>query len=164
MKILICLIIALTLSGCGFTPMLATDESESDQTGGARLLVNTQKGSNGYLCDQLRKRLKRNLNNLELDSKYKIIVTLNESSGSIAYAADATASRSMERLSANIIINKDGNLVHSTTVNTITSYSQNANDEFMNQSAQTGAKERLLESLVLDITREIHHFAKTYKE
>jgi hypothetical protein len=43
----------------------------------------------------------------------------------------------------------------------VTSYSQNTNDEFVNQSASEGARERLIEAMTIDISREIQRFVKT---
>jgi len=161
MKTTALIITALLLSGCDFTPLMEKVDDQSVQSG-ARLVVESHnKNGNSYLLHQLRQRLKRSLIGLNLDNSYKIFVRLSEESGSVAYAADATASRSMDRLSAQLIINKNSQTVFETKLNAVTSYSQNVNDEFVNQSAQTGAKERLLETLSIDIVRELNRFAKT---
>ena len=160
MKNLSFILTSLTLTGCSFTPLL--EKNDVDQANGAKLIVESQsKNGNSYLLHQLRQRLRKQLAGLELNESYKIFVRLSEESGSVAYAADATASRAMDRLAAQLLINKDGQTVFETTLNAVTSYSQNVNDEFVNQSARTGAKERLIESLNIDIAREIHRFVKT---
>jgi hypothetical protein len=160
MKNLSFILILLALTGCSFTPLL--EKNDVNQSNGAKLIVeNKSKNGNSYLLHQLRQRLRKQLAGLALNENYKIFVRLNEESGSVAYAADATASRAMDRLSAQLIINKDDQTVFETTLNVVTSYSQNVNDEFVNQSARTGAKERLIESLNIDIVREIHKFVKT---
>jgi hypothetical protein len=161
MKSIFLVIFLLMLSSCSFTPLLEKDDSQSTQSGAKLVVGSKSKNGTSYLVHQLRQRLKRSLTGLNLDNSYKIFVRLNEESGSVAYAADATASRSMDRLSVQLIINKDSQAVFETTLNAVTSYSQNVNDEFVNQSAQLGAKERLIETLSTDIARELHRFAKT---
>lgn len=149
------------LSACGFSPMLSNNDSvNSISEEGARLLVTSKSNANSYVVHHLKQKLKRTLINTGLSKEYKILVTVDEDSGSIAYAADATCSRSVNKLSAELIINKNSQPVFETKLNALTSFSQNANDEFMNQSAQSGAKERLIESLNIDISREVFKFAK----
>lgn len=160
MKNLSFILVSLALTGCSFTPLL--EKNDVNQSTGAKLIVENQsKNGNSYLLHQLRQRLRKQLTGLALNENYKIFVRLNEASGSVAYAGDATASRAMDRLSAQLIINKNDQTVFETTLNAVTSYSQNVNDEFVNQSARTGAQERLIESLNIDIAREIHKFVKT---
>lgn len=153
-------LIFFMLTSCGFTPMLAHgDNIES----GSRLVVeSTSKEGSSYTVQMMRQRLKNILSDLNLDSTYKTHVRLSEESGNLAYAADATATRSMMRMIAQIIISCDGRAIYETKCASVTSYSQNANDEFANQSASEGARERLIEALSLDINREMHQFAKTH--
>lgn len=161
MKTIALIVTALLLSGCGFTPLMEKTDDQAIQSGAKLIVESTNKNGTSYLLHQLRQRLKRSLTGLNLDNSYKIFVRLTEESGSVAYATDATASRSMDRLSVQLMINKNSQTIFETKLNAVTSYSQNVNDEFVNQSAQTGAKERLLETLSIDIARELHRFAKT---
>lgn len=160
MKNITLIVTSLMLSGCSFTPLMEKTDEQSINSGARVVVESPSKNGNSYLLHQLRQRLKRNLTGLNLNNSYKIFVRLSEESGSVAYAADATASRSMDRLSVQLIVNKDSQTIFETKLNAVTSYSQNVNDEFVNQSAQTGAKERLLETLSIDITRELHRFSK----
>ena len=149
----------LILTACGFTPMLAHDDKVDS---GSRLVVESvSKDGSSYTVQMMRQRLKNIMSGLNLDSTYKTHVRLSEESGNLAYAADATATRSMMRMTAQIIISCDGRTIYETKCASVTSYSQNSNDEFANQSASEGARERLIESLSLDISREMHGFAKT---
>ncbi len=111
----------------------------------------------------MRQRLKNVLAGLNLDSRYKIYIRLNEETGNLAYATDATSTRSMMRLVGQILVSCDGKTLYETRIPSVTSYSQNTNDEFVNQSASEGARERLIESLTIDISREIQQFVKTHK-
>jgi hypothetical protein len=140
--------------------MLAHDDKIDS---GSRLVVESlSKDGSSYTVQMMRQRLKNVLSGLNLDSTYKTHIRLNEESGNLAYAADATATRSMMRMTAQIIISCNGKTVYETKCATVTSYSQNSNDEFVNQSASEGARERLIEALSLDISREMHQFAKTH--
>jgi hypothetical protein len=154
------LIICLFLSACGFTPMLAHDDKIES---GSRLAVaSTSKDGSSYTVQMMRQRLKNILSGLNLDSTYKTYVRLSEESGNLAYATDATATRSMMRMTAQIVISCEGRTIYETKCASVTSYSQNSNDEFANQSASEGARERLIESLSIDISREMHGFVKTH--
>lgn len=149
----------LTLTACGFTPMLALDDNVES---GSHLVVESlSKDGSSYTVQMMRQRLKNILSGLNLDSTYKTHIRLSEEVGNLAYAADATATRSMMRMTAQIIISCNGKTIYETKCATVTSYSQNSNDEFVNQSASEGARERLIEALSLDISREMHQFAKT---
>jgi hypothetical protein len=153
-------IIFLSLTACGFTPMLAYDDATES---GSRLVVESaSKDGSSYTVQMMRQRLKNVLSGINLDSSYKTYVRLSEESGNLAYATDATATRSMMRMNAQIIISHDGQTIYETKCATVTSYSQNSNDEFANQSAVQGAQERLIESLSIDVSREMHQFAKTH--
>lgn len=163
-KIFFC-VSALLLASCGFTPMLSKNISDQGSQTGARLVVESStKDGCSYPIQMMRQRLKVILTGLNLDSTYKIHVGVSEESGSLAYAADATATRSMLRMTARIVISCSGQTVFETKLNSVTSYSQNTSDEFVNQSAAEGAKERLIESLSIDISRELQKFSALQKE
>lgn len=140
--------------------MLAHDDNVES---GSRLVVESvSKDGSSYTVQMMRQRLKNILSGLNLNLTYKTYVRLNEESGNLAYATDATATRSMMRMTAQIIISCDGKTIYETKCASVTSYSQNSNDEFANQSATEGARERLIESLSIDISREMHGFAKNH--
>lgn len=158
MKMLTALLL-LSLTSCTFTPMLATNEGQA--TGESRLVVESvNKDGASYTIQMLRQRLKNIYGGLNLDKRYKTHISISDESGSLSYAVDATATRSMMRLIAQIIISCDGQTVYETKLSSVTSYSQKDNDEFANQSAVSGALERLIESLSIDISRELQKFAK----
>jgi len=151
--------IGLCLTACGFMPVFQKDENQQN---GARLFVeNINKDGNSYAVQMIRQRLRGVLSNLNLDSHHKIYIRLNEEAGNLAYAADATSTRSMMRMSAQILINFEGQTLYETKLASVTSYSQNTNDEFVNQSGVQGAQERLIESLTIDISRELQQFVKS---
>ncbi len=153
--------ICLLLAACGFTPMLANNDNAPTESRSRLVVESANKDGSSYMVQMMRQRLKSVLAGLNLDSRYKTYIRLNEETGNLAYATDATSTRSMMRLTAQIIISCDGQTLHETSLNSVTSYSQNTNDEFVNQSASEGARERLIESLTIDISREIHRFVKT---
>ncbi len=154
-------ITALCLSGCDFTPMLAKNDNDLAESGSRLVVESENKDGSSYVIQMLRLRLKNSLSNIGLSKSYKTFVRIKEEAGSLAYAADATSTRSMMRMSAQIIISCNGKTVYETKLNGVTSYAQNTNDEFVNQSAVNGAQERLIESLSIDISREIQKFVKT---
>lgn len=155
--LLICSLVLLT--ACGFTPMLQKNEIETNH--GAKLIVESfNKDGNSYLVQMLSQRLKISLSGLPLDHAHKIYIRLGEEAGNLAYATDATAMRSMMRLTAQIIISYQGTTLYETKLSSVTSYSQNASDEFINQSAVQGAQERLIEALTIDVSREVQQFVK----
>ena len=151
----------LSLTGCNFTPMLAKNEGQKTQSGSRLVVESLNKDGASYAVQMLRQRLENINGDLNLDKRYKTNIRISEESGSLAYAADATATRSMMRMFAQIIISCEGQTVYETKLSNVTSYSQNANDEFANQSAVTGAQERLIEAISIDISRELQKFAKT---
>lgn len=139
--------------------MLAKNETQQQ---GSRLVIESvEKDGYSYIIQMLRQRLETVHGGLNLDKRYKTYVRISQESGNLSYAADATATRAMMRLAAQIIISFDGKTVYETKISNVTSYSQNANDEFANQSAVTGATERLIESLSIDISRELQKFARS---
>ncbi len=139
--------------------MLAHDDKVES---GSRLVVESaSKDGSSYAVQMMRQRLKNVLSGLNLDSHYKTYVRISEETGNLAYATDATSTRSMMRINAQILISRDGQIVYETKLNSVTSYTQNTSDEFVNQSAVQGAQERLIESLTIDISREIQQFVKT---
>jgi len=153
----------LSLTACSFTPMLQTNEADIDK--GVKLVVeNINKDGNSYTVQMMRQRLRCALSNLQLDNQYKVYIRLNEETGNLAYATDATAMRAMMRFTAQIIISYQGQTLYETKLASVTSYSQNANDEFINQSAAQGAQERLIEGLSIDISREVQRFAKDQEQ
>ena len=151
----------LSLTNCSFTPMLAKGETQKEQYGSRLVIESTEKDGCIYIIQMLRQRLENIHGNLNLDKRYKTYVRISSEAGNLSYAADATATRAMMRLTAQIVISCDGKTVYETKLANVTSYSQNANDEFANQSAVTGATERLIESLSIDISRELQKFAKS---
>lgn len=154
-------IFPVLLTACGFSPMFTKENTPSES--GSRLVVeNINKEGSSYTTQMMRQRLRNTLSGLNLDSRYKIHIRLSEEAGNLAYASDATATRSMMRLNAQIIISCDGQTIYETKLASVTSYSQNSNDEFVNQSVTQGAQERLIESLIIDISREMQRFAKTH--
>lgn len=159
MKKSFAIISVLALSGCSFTPMLAKNEVQ--QSGSRLVIESVEKDGCSYIIQMLRQRLETIHGGLNLDKCYKTYIRISQEAGNLSYAADATATRAMMRLSAQIIISCDGRTEYETKISNVTSYSQNANDEFVNQSAVTGAIERLIESLSIDISRELQKFAKS---
>ena len=157
-------ITGLLLTACGFTPMLQKDDVTQIESGSRLVVESANKDGSSYAVQMMRQRLKNILSNLNLDSRYKTYIRLNEATGNLAYATDATSTRSMMRLTAQIIISCEGQTLRETSLNSATSYSQNTNDEFVNQSAVQGAQERLIESLTIDISREIQQFAKKHTQ
>lgn len=154
--------IGLLMTACGFTPVFQKNENQQI---GARLFVESiNKDGNSYAVQMIRQRLKGVLSNLNLDSHHKVYVRLSEEMGNLAYAADATSTRSMMRMSAQILINFEGKTLYETKIANVTSYSQNTNDEFANQSATQGAQERLIESLTIDISRELQQFIRSHSK
>jgi hypothetical protein len=151
----------LLLSACGFTPMLEKNADAPDESGSRLVVESASKDGTSYTIQMLRQRLKSVLSGINLDSRYKIYIRLNEETGNLAYATDATSTRSMMRLVGQILVSCDGKTLYETRIPSVTSYSQNTNDEFVNQSASEGARERLIESLTIDISREIQQFVKT---
>ena len=151
----------LLLSACGFTPMLQKNADAPDESGSRLVVESASKDGTSYTIQMLRQRLKSVLSGIKLDSRYKTYARISETTGNLAYATDATSTRSMMRLTAQIIISCDGQTLHETSLNSVTSYSQNTNDEFVNQSAVQGAQERLIEAMTIDISREIQRFVKT---
>ena len=150
----------LLLAACGFTPMLQKNVDAPDESGSRLVVESASKDGTSYTIQMLRQRLKSVLSGINLDSRYKTYVRISETTGNLAYA---TSTRSMMRLTAQIIISCDGQTLHETSLNSVTSYSQNTNDEFVNQSAAQGAQERLIEAMTIDISREIQRFVKTHK-
>lgn len=149
----------ILLGACSFTPMLQNDSASPDQ--GAKLVIESiNKDGNSYVVQMMRQRLKCALSGLLLGPQYKIYIRLSEESGNLAYATDATAMRAMMRFTAQIIISHKGNALYETKLASVTSYSQNSSDEFINQSAAQGAQERLIEALTIDVSREVQRFSK----
>ncbi len=151
----------LCLTACSFTPMLAKNEGQKDQSGSRLVIESINKDGCSYAIQMLRQRLENIHGGLNLDKRYKTYVRISEETGSLSYAVDATATRAMMRLTSQIIISCEGRTVYETKLANVTSYSQKANDEFANQSAVTGAQERLIESASIDISRELQNFAKS---
>ena len=151
----------LCLTACNFTPMLAKNNSQANSSGSRLVVESLNKDGASYVVQMLRQRLENIHGNLNLDKSYKTNIRISEESVNLAYAADATATRSMMRMIAQIIISCEGQTVYETKLSNVTSYSQNANDEFANQSAVSGAQERLIEAISIDISRELQKFAKT---
>lgn len=154
-------IFCLSLAACGFTPILKKNDDIPSKSGARLVVESVNKGGNNYIIQMMRQRLKSVLSGLNLDHGYKIYIRLNEESGNLAYATDETSTRSMVRFSAQILISCEGQTVYETKLANVTSYSQNTNDEFMNQSSLQGAQERLIESLSIDISRELQRFVKS---
>ncbi len=160
MKTNLLIVALLGLSSCSFTPMLAKNDGQAST--GSRLVVESaSKDGASYTVQMMRQSLENIHGGINLDKRYKTHIRLSEESGNLTYAADATATRSMMRLNTQIIISCDGQTVYETKLANVTSYSQNANDEFANQSASTGALERLIEASSIDISRELQKFAKS---
>ncbi len=153
-------IVFLLLASCSFTPMLKKSDDTAVETGSKLVVESANKDGSSYAVQMMRQRLRGVLSGLNLTARYKVYVRLNEESGNLAYATDATSTRSMMRLSAQILVNCEGQTVYETRLANVTSYSQNTNDEFVNQSAVQGAQERLIESLTIDISRELQRFTK----
>ena len=141
--------------------MLAKNEAQKDQSGSRLVIESINKDGCSYTIQMLRQRLENIHGGLNLDKRYKTYVRITEEAGNLSYAADATATRAMMRLTSQIIISCEGRTVYETKLANVTSYSQNANDEFANQSAVTGAQERLIEAASIDISRELQKFAKS---
>lgn len=155
--------ICLLLAACGFTPMLAKNDNAPTESRSRFVVESANKDGSSYMVQMMRQRLKNVLAGLNLDSRYKTYIRLNEETGNLAYATDATSTRSMMRLVAQILVSCDGKTLYETRLASVTSYSQNTNDEFVNQCASEGARERLIESLTIDISREVQQFVKTHK-
>ena len=164
-KNLLAIGLSLALTSCSnFTPILARNDGQASESGSRLVVESLSKDGASYTVQMMRQRLANIHGSVNLDKCYKTHIRLSEESGNLAYAADATATRSMMRLNAQIIISCDGQTVYETKVSNVTSYSQNANDEFANQSASTGAIERLIEALSIDISRELQKFAKSLRK
>ena len=125
------------------------------------MVESAAKDGSSYSVQMLRQRLENIHGGLNLDKRFKINIRLSDEAGNLSYASDATATRTMTRLNAQIIISCDGQTVYESKLSTVTSYYQNSNDEFANQSASTGALERLIEAMSLDISRELQQFAQS---
>ncbi len=144
------------LTACGFKPLI--DKSETQEKGAKLIVKKENENVPGYIVFALQKQTLRNLKAANLSENFRVIVKVNLTTGSLSYSTQATSNRSLSRLNCEIIIRKNDQEVFHKKLQESTSYSQTADDVFMNQSAHTGATERLIHSMAQAIGREIYIF------
>lgn len=156
-KILSAIVLLITLSGCGFTPVLST-EGDCRQDFKLQVKAYDQASAPGGVVFKFKSLLNRQIQSLNFNQPCKVNIYLTQSFSDMSYAPDATASRVQGKLTATVkIIDKD-NQVFESKVNSITSFDKNAQDEFANQSAIDAAQERLIAQLSQVVFQVIAEF------
>ncbi|MHA1558766.1 MAG: hypothetical protein ACTSXG_03055 [Alphaproteobacteria bacterium] len=148
----ISIISALILSSCTFEPIYKAQ-------GNLDWLNLKIKNSNdmGYAAHRLRTALTPLLKTIKMPQNKKITVELDikEIFDYIGYASDVTVVRSQGHFIVDLDILQNYNSIHKKKLTAITSYTIDENEEFTNLSAQNAARERLIQQIALDISREI---------
>ena len=142
------LIILLTLSGCGFQPMLERSATPTP-------LTLTVTGLEGYLNHIFYLELKQHLNLLSSKTPVTVKVTLDQTVYDISYGRDATALRSQNVMVASYEIWQQGKILRKGKVDSITSYNLDRNDEFASLTSRMGSDHKIVKAITLDVAREV---------
>lgn len=139
----------LTLSGCGFQPMLAP-------------IVNTHpikvyvRGYEGYINHTLTKELEHRLAKLPLSAPIVLTVKISKALYDTSYGRDATALRTQHVLTAHFELTSKGALLKADTVDATTSYNLDQNDAFSTLSNRMGSEDQLIHALADEVTRAVN--------
>ncbi len=149
-KIIFAFSIALSLSGCGFQPMLKS-ETQAKQP-----FTLSVKGD-GYPAYVFRREMEKQLALIPYlsDNTYRVDVNLTGTEEAAAYAQNATVTRVNLTLSARYRIStKNGKMVPQSSSIT-TSYPVVARDEYISRSADITTKTRAMIALAQEVALEI---------
>jgi hypothetical protein len=143
--------------GCGFEPMYQRAPAYRPQP--FALSVTGSHNKDAYYTYKLKKELTVQLDFIPLKVAERVVakVDLDLTFGDIGFGADTSVLRSQGQGMAKIALSRPGTLTpfYMNTLDLVSSYTPNMEEEFTNISARSAVRDRLVQNLARDIGRDI---------